>query len=480
MTTLRLVRAALAVAALSLAATACGGGGATPPQAHVGTTVATTVRLVGVGDSLTAGEQSGGLYGLKGGMANPIPASFFPLLPTPVPFPLIPPTQGNGFWALMWSQANAGADPLSATLSPLPLLNSPLLGMLAPSSINGPLGGSPTPFMAPCTGANALAYGLGSALITRVNPQTTPYDVAIAGQTLHEALYQVAPTTTCSATVDPTNPNIGLATIVNAESATFYPVLGTFGTGFTQVQAAVALHPQVVTVWLGSNDLLKYAFSGGAIAATDPNAFYTDMVSVIKQLQASGAKVAVANLFDVLDASYFTSSAELTALMAQLGVPAPVQPYYLSLVPSGGYLTLSGFFKTLASIEGLGPSGPPPVTLVSGDTIPGAFATSVQSFNDQYNAQIAAAVTATGATLVDIHSTFKAIYQGGGYPANPPKCCSPIFDGGLTSLDGIHPSNTGYAIIANTFIGTIDQAFSLSIPPVNIGAIYAADPFAPH
>ena len=79
----------------------------------------------------------------------------------------------------------------------------------------------------------------------------------------------------------------------------------------------------------------------------------------------TGAKVAVANLFDVLDASYFTSPAELTALMTQLGVPSAVQPYYLSLVPSGGYLTLSGFFKTLASIEGLGPGGPPPVTLTA-------------------------------------------------------------------------------------------------------------------
>jgi lysophospholipase L1-like esterase len=474
------MRAVLAAAALSLAATACGGGATTPPQAHVGTTVATTVRLVGVGDSLTAGEQSGGLYGLEGGMANPVPGSFFPLLPAPVPFPLIPPTQGNGFWALMWSAANAGADPLNATLSPLPLINSPLLGMLAPSTITGPLGGSPAAFAAPCTGANALAYSASTALQTRVNPQTTPFDLGIPGQTLHEALYQVAPTTTCAATINPVNPNIGLATIVNAESATFYPVLGTFGSGFTQVQAAVALHPQVVTVWLGSNDLLKYAFSGGAIAATDPSAFYADMVSLIKQLQASGAKVAVANLFDVLDASYFTSPAELTALMTQLGVPSAVQPYYLSLVPSGGYLTLSGFFKTLASIEGLGPGGPPPVTLTASDVIPGAFATAIQSYNDQYNAQIAAAVAATGATLVDIHTTFKSIYAGGGYPVNLPKCCSPVFDGGLTSLDGIHPSNTGYAIIANTFIGTIDQAFSLTIPPVNIGAIYAADPYAPH
>jgi lysophospholipase L1-like esterase len=474
------VRAALAAAAaLAVLATACSGGGKTTPQPSVGTTVTATVRIAGVGDSLTAGEQSGGLYGLAGGEANPIPGSFFPLLPAPVAFPVIPPTQGNGFWAQMWSSANGGANVLAAATSPLPLLATPLLGMLAPSTINGPLGGSPTALLSPCTGANALAYSASTALQTRINPTTTPYDVAIPGQTLHEALYQVAPTTTCAAANSLTNVNIGLSALVNAESAAFYPVLGTFGTGFTQIQAAAALHAQIVTVWLGSNDLLKYAFSGGQLPATDPAQFYTDMVAAIRQLQASGAKVAVANLFDVLDASYFTSAAELGALLNSLGVATatPAYNYYESLVPAGGYLTLSGFFKTLASVEALG-GGLTPVTLTAADTIPAAFAASIQSYNDQYNTQIAAAVTATGATLVDVHATFAAIYTGGGYPVSA-HCCTPVFDGGLTSLDGIHPSNTGYAIIANVFIQTLDAAFSLTIPPINVTTVHAADPYAP-
>jgi lysophospholipase L1-like esterase len=480
MQTSKIVRAALALAAVSLAATACSGGGRTTPQPSVGTTVTSAIRIVGVGDSLTAGEQSGGLYGLAGGEANPVPLSFFPLLPAPVAYPVIPPTQGNGYWALLWSQANGGANPLTVATSPLPLMATPLYNLLVPSTINGPLGGSPQALLAPCTGANALAYAPATALQTRLNPTTTPFDLGIPGQTLHEALYQIAPTTTCAATISGTNVNIGLSTLVDGESATFYPILGTFGTGFTQIQAAAALHAQYATVWLGSNDLLKYALSGGALPATDPTQFYNDMVTLIHTLQASGAKVAVANLFDVLDASYFTSAAELTTLMNELGVPSgggSPQAYYLSLVPAGGYLTLSGFFKTLASIEALG-GGLTPVTLVAGDTIPGAFATAIQTYNNTYNAQIAAAVTATGATLVDVHSVFAAIYAGGGYPITA-HCCSTIYDGGLTSLDGIHPSNTGYAIIANTFIQTLDTAYALAIPQVNVTAVHLTDPYAP-
>jgi lysophospholipase L1-like esterase len=489
---IRSSRAALALAALSVALSGCVGGGGTTANAPLpaagapGTTAATSLRLVGVGDSLTAGMQSSGLFGLKGGIPNPYPAAYFPTLPNPAlgiagtPFATIPPTQGNGFWALMWSAANGGADPLNPALSPLPLMNAPVGNMLVPSTITGPLGGAPEAYnaAAPCAGVNGLVYTPSTALQARLNPAVTPFDLGIPGQTVHEALYQYGAVTNCPGSI-----TTALGSLVGDESATIFPVLGTFGSNVSQISAAVSLKPAVVTVWLGSNDLLKYALSGGAYAATDPGSLYTDMVSIITQLQATGAKVAVANLFDVLDASYFTSAAELQSFMTLENVPAPLQAYYLALVPSQGYLLLPGFLKVAGALAAdaanpaLAPINP---NLLATDVMPGAFAASVQSYNTQYNTQIAAAVTKTGAVLVDVHSVYAQIYAGGGYPVNPPKCCSTIFGGGLTSLDGIHPSNTGYAIIANTFIQTLDQAFSLTIPPVNIGTIYATDPYAPH
>jgi lysophospholipase L1-like esterase len=488
----RTSRAALLLAALAFSLTACVGGGGTtsntplPAAGSAGATVATSIRLVGVGDSLTAGEQSGGLFGLKGGIPNPYPAAYFPTLPNPAlgiagtPFATIPPTQGNGFWALVWSAANKGADPLSATLSPLPLMNGPVLDMLVPSTITGPLGGAPEAYnaAAPCAGVNGLVYTAATALQARVNPTITPFDLGIPGQTVHEALYQYGAVTSCNGAS-----TSALGSLVGAESATIFPILGTFGPNVSQISAAVSLKPTVVTVWLGSNDLLKYALSGGAYAATDPASLSTDMVAIITQLQATGAKVAVANLFDVLDASYFTSSAELQTYMTLENVPALLQSYYLALVPSQGYLLLSGFLKVAGALaaDAANPSlAPVNPNLVATDVMPGTFAASVQTYNDEYNTQIAAAATKTGAALVDVHSVYAQIYAGGGYPVNVPRCCSTIFGGGLTSLDGIHPSNTGYAIIANTFIQTLDQAYGLGIPPVNVGTIYATDPYAPH
>ncbi len=43
--------------------------------------------------------------------------------------------------------------------------------------------------------------------------------------------------------------------------------------------------------------------------------------------------------------------------------------------------------------------------------------------------------------------------------------------------DGLHPSDTGYAAIANVFIATMNAHYGTAVPLVNIGPIYASDPF---
>jgi hypothetical protein len=48
--------------------------------------------------------------------------------------------------------------------------------------------------------------------------------------------------------------------------------------------------------------------------------------------------------------------------------------------------------------------------------------------------------------------------------------------GGVFSLDGIHPSRTGHALIANAFIDAINTRFAESIPPVDVGRIAVRDP----
>jgi len=53
------------------------------------------------------------------------------------------------------------------------------------------------------------------------------------------------------------------------------------------------------------------------------------------------------------------------------------------------------------------------------------------------------------------------------------------FLGGIFSLDGIHPSNTGYAVVANKFIDTMNASMNTKIPDVALAPIAATDPLWP-
>jgi lysophospholipase L1-like esterase len=293
-----------ALAAL-LALSACGGGGKTvgstvpPPfSPNPGQTVQANVRIVGVGDSLTAGVQSGGLVGadIPGGATAAALGTIG----------RVQETQEHGFFALLWEQANG--VPQSAlenpATSPLPLIAPPGIGgILAKTSSGFPAG-----LTQQCAGNRAAAFSPSGALGDRINPSVTPYDVAVPSATTHEIVAMFQPLSSCVPAPNQAQlaqtasglAQLGLNQLVFGESENFYPVLATFGAQETQLQAAVSLHGQLATVWIGSNDLLHFAFANGGSPPADPTSIGNDVTTIIRQLQGSGAKVAVANLVDVL------------------------------------------------------------------------------------------------------------------------------------------------------------------------------------
>ena len=467
------LRALCGAAVIVFAGSACSSGGGSGSAYVPPNTVTSAIRIAGVGDSLTAGEQSNGLLGENA--PNPIPGS---------PFPFVQATQEHGYWALIWQQINPSGNLSDPSTSPLPLMMAPGVGtVLVPNNV-----GSPTPITSACGGLNQIAYNFSLALGTRLNPRIAPLDVAVPGQTMHEAVYMYQPTGPCK---PPPGPVGALAPLL-MENNYFYPILANYGVGHTQLQAAVALRPKITTVWLGSNDVLKYAFSGGQVGPTNPAQFSSDLATIIRSLQSAGSKVAVANLIEIIDAAFFFPGPEveavITAKFVQLGLPLPVaQAFAAELAaeiqkesgvgPNGGWLTLQGLGKTFAAFQ----NGSPTIGLVpAGDYLTPAVGATLQQSNAALNSAIASTVSANGATLVDVNAVFKQILANGGvYPLNS-KCCSIQYGGGFFSLDGLHPSNTGYAVLANDFIQTLDKAYGLSIPQVDVQKIYETDPYAPH
>lgn len=445
---------------------------------------------MGVGDSLTAGVQSDGLLGAD---ISPNP------LGSASTEAIVPNTQGKGYFARIWSQANGGANAIDPATSVLPLMAAPGLGQILVQLKTGFLSG----LIADCTGPDAVATTYSTALQTRINPSTKPYDLGVSGQTLNEALTMTAPFGPCSGA------GVPAGAVVQPEDVNFYPVLGNFPQGMTQVQAAVSLKPTLAIVWLGSNDLLKYLDSNGQYPAVSGSQFQTAMTTVITQLQGAGAKVAVSNLVDVEDAAYFSHVSLLPQLFAlsfgPSGITAPeaaqlaagVQSFIQGAYGLGnnGLLTLSGYGKTVGAVTAfLQANGgltlqqalsAPSAALVAGDFVLDAIASNGATLNAAYNASIANAAAQTGAALVDTHALFAQYVTAGGYIAFPsnPKCCYIGYGGGATSLDGLHPSDTLYALAANNFIARIDSAYGANIPQLTasqLAAINASDVYSPH
>lgn len=515
--------------ALLIALTACSGGGAPNATTALLPARSRIVRpaaagsfyrsMVGVGDSLTAGYQSGGILGAIG-VPNPLNSA--------PPANIIPPGQESGWWADVYEQATsfpprAMYDP---TVSPLPLIAGPGLDnqiVVSATSVIGESKGSES-----CSadgGFDQSAFSLANLSRVRMNPHSSNVrDLAVPGITLHEALTMTQPLTpTCENLPGSTGL---LSAVVNGESGLFYPILGSFVGNVpnpTMVNDAVSLHPSLATVWLGANDVLKFMGTGGRFHGGDLTAAQAraDEDAIVRRLQTAsltGTSVVVLNLPDVLDTPYFMNvtvpanaqtckiQQHFYCLLTQFGV-LPAQAKALNdaiaakygLMPPGGtctptsltapcgYLTLPGALAVVsalvagAPVPNLDPSGPG--SGLGAHYITPQFAAEVQDVNNAMNEGIDQSALDTHSTLVNIKAIFDGIASGN--PANPyfqlaqvnpGVCCTLVFLGGLVSFDGLHPSNTGYALLAYAVVQALNATFHASIPAVPVKKIYAGDP----
>jgi phospholipase/lecithinase/hemolysin len=183
------------------------------------------------------------------------------------------------------------------------------------------------------------------------------------------------------------------------------------------------------------------------------------------RLAATGATVAMANIPDVSAIPYLTSSEKVAE---QIGLPLSVIGPVLGLGP-GDFVTPDAFPLIAASL-GNPALGPLPGSVV----LDAAEVVVVRSTIDAYNEIIATQARTVGAALVDIHSLLTKIKKNGFQIGN--QRLTADFLGGIFSLDGIHPTNTGYAILADTFIKELNRKFSTKIPSTPLEQIKSADP----
>ncbi len=374
-------------------------------------------NLVVVGDSLSAGFQNFSLHDDG---------------PVWLGGPTVPGGQRHGYAALFAQQA-AGAD-LNKFL---PLISfpglPPELTLVPGASIKG------FPVIAP--------YPTDSTYTpARENPCLPPKDLAVPGVTIEQILNKTPGS---------------FATPI--DTLTTY-VLGLPGCGLTgsQVDQAVAMKPSFVILWGGNNDALGALMAGTDLALTKVSDFENHFSQTIGRLAAHGTPVAVGLIPDVTSVPYLVPISALP-------------PNITASEPGAVYVTLDGLSAALTAI---GPmplgQGKPSYLLDPTQTLTATEIGNIQSAVNQYNQIIRRYAWQNHATVVDTNLLLKILNVFGYYVDG--KHLTTQFLGGIFSLDGVHPTNTGYAIVANMFIEVINLSYGKHIQLVDVSEVAATDP----
>jgi lysophospholipase L1-like esterase len=212
--------------------------------------------------------------------------------------------------------------------------------------------------------------------------------------------------------------------------------------------------PTTILVSIGNNDALGSLTLG--TPPTDPVQFAASYNTLLGILASTGAKIFVSNIPDVTSLPFL--------------VPAPAFQASCRFLPAG--VTAADFLVPNIAV---------PDPMQSSFNICSNYAVRSASLIAQaraavaaYNATIALAAQNAGAIVVDFNKLLRQISRDG-YVVGK-RHLTTEFLGGLFSLDGIHPTNTGYAILANEVIKSMNSQLRTRIPGVSVESVAANDP----
>ncbi len=381
----------------------------------------------------------------------------------------------------------------------MPWIEAPGIGsteLTDPNYVAGPLEMTPEgPKVLDSTLVTQVPLLLSNALLPR------PYDnLAVPGADLNDALNTLTSEGNGNAFFDIVlrNPNLG---------------------NTSMIQQAIMLNPTLILLWLGNNDVLGAALEGGNLDAITPqDDFQSRLNSVLSQLRSNtSAFIVMANVPYVTDIPFVntldgifvdfgplgklpvmfdsnfqpidfdTSAAGVLYLplqTAEQNVEHITLPY-LSIYSETGvgipdsadiadFLQLLGQDQATAAYlaaqlvaaiqaNGLNPTGiPMPGSL----TITTDEAQTIKDAVDGFNSIIAQLAQTYQVAVFDANAMLTQLNENGidGFTGRY-VLVDPVNT--AFSLDGVHPNNAGYAIVANQFIAIINQALGVNIPALN-------------
>jgi phospholipase/lecithinase/hemolysin len=217
----------------------------------------------------------------------------------------------------------------------------------------------------------------------------------------------------------------------------------------SQVLCAAALDPTTVIASIGNNDALGTLTFG--LPPTPAPLFALQYAAFLGSLRATGASIVVGNIPDVTAVPFL--------------IPVPVFQQLCGTTPASAGpndFVVPDLNAPVANI------------CVSYQVRSAALIAAARNAVIAYNRTIELQARLFGAVVVDVNGLMAGITRNGYRVGTRTLTTAPL--GGIFSLDAIHPTNTGYAILANEYIKAINKAFKKNIPAVSVEAVAATDP----
>ena len=283
------------------------------------------------------------------------------------------------------------------------------------------------------------------------------------------------------------------------------------------LELAMAQSATFFSLWIGNNDVLGYATSGGDGSSPITNQVTFDLAinTLVSTLTSNGAKGVMANIPYVTTIPHFTTvpynaiplnaataaavnsayAAYNAGIQGLVGVP----PVMLTqeeadsrminftagqnaiVIMDEGLSDMTVYSPALISMRQATPDDlfvlpssnfigteavPGDPTTVNGVAIPLADKwvlvpseqDEIKAATDAFNATIQNAASAAGLAFVDANALMQQL-DAGGFADGDFILTSSLVTGGAFSLDGVHPTARGYALLANQFMKAIDATY---------------------
>lgn len=249
-------------------------------------------------------------------------------------------------------------------------------------------------------------------------------------------------------------------------------------------ERVTTLKPTFFTNWLGNNDVLGYASSGGAGDVLTPVAdFTTKYRQVLDVLTANGAKGLVATIPNVTNVPLFktvTAALVKASIRSNPAIPNAANASLYIRTGAGTVREATDADLLLLTAQAVIGTGASPTSLPVGvgysatqaNPLPSQYVldadevTAAVTRTSELNAVIRAEASARGLALFDANAFFETV-AAKGFATNAVDNKTTYVSGNIFSLDGVHPTPRGYAIVANEMLNAINSKYGSTFRGVN-------------